>query len=988
MREERVRGGGGSSVWPGRLGLVALCFWLGLAAVQTAAGKPLHLKKIDPDHPAKDGIKNVQLTVTLTGAPPDLASQGNVTLRSVAGETLKTTYKANKGTVEATFATERKWEKVSYESVDFDPPWLDFQIDKPVDVDPVERKPLTVEPDLDSTTSDILAFRATPGQVPSGVGAATCKNRFYLVRHETADPVNFNLQAHLQKSRQGSVRDVSFKLDRSVGEGESLDAVLELCQGDDRWVYRSEPLEIVTWLDLEIRQEKRDGSRQALALEIADAPANADPSLDARYLDKVEILGVEKGSRISFSLQRDSYVATQEANCSSEEPRLPKLRLTAQDSKGRQYLFGSRGEEPICTKLPSDLKGWIQFIINGIRKVALPWLTGASVLLALMICAFVYRHEVRGWFRRNRKATSGSPDDPVPSRTSPVTGNDSFQGSFPEVWRINLAEILQSQLGPLRNVMQDVRDDLREVRNHQLEQPSAAEQDATAVSPRSLPMQSAGTLTDLVSRWWADGADRDQLDDLIRRNSSIKPYRSSNVQDSLRNTTNRTFLFQPSEGLAEWLGRMQQGDLFLVPGDPKLFQTGDSLKFLGVLFDGLGASLSNVRFRRVLKACRLKKEPGAADRYRVMERGLLELEGRLAAEAVSSPSVAPYHLPQPAPAVQPVLSEKELAEVVRRAVVAAVPVGLPDQIQDLSRQVRAALAESGSRQGAEPPRPDPNVSAVLGGVRQDLFTLGQRLNAIEGLARLVETLRESLVRIEADLRDLRHPQPLPAAPVAPAPEPALPEPAVDNLPADWDGHEVIPEDEYSPLPPLVSAFDRPESPEELWSSLQRWWPKGLVSGLPDGYLAAEPAAAYVWNLQETKRRLSKASGDRGWQVDVVHVKLPENTSASERSLQIHEPRSIGDRQVLCTCAPSSPFTDALLFQFALRVRGDHGRNIAVFPAPGLRLTGSIEGYARLAGGRLPEGVTSLSEVLRPAILTQSGTGDLYTVVLSMQGRFQ
>ncbi len=146
--------------------------------------------------------------------------------------------------------------------------------------------------------------------------------------------------------------------------------------------------------------------------------------------------------------------------------------------------------------------------------------------------------------------------------------------------------------------------------------------------------------------------------------------------------------------------------------------------------------------------------------------------------------------------------------------------------------------------------------------------------------------------------------------------------------------------------------------------------------------------AYFGNLEEARHTLTKAIGDRGWQIGIVHVKVPDSSLGGEQTLQIHAPMSVGDRRIVCSCAPPSPFSDSLLFQFALGVRGDQGQDIAVLPAPGLRLTGSTEGYARLVGGKLPENANSLIKVFRPAILSRVGTDDLHTVVLPMQAEFR
>lgn len=992
----------------GRLGpgLVVLCLWLGLVAVQRLAGDPLVITAIQPNHYPAEGIKNVQITVTFTGAPQDLDPTGALRFIPKDGSAendLLGTYTVENGTLTATLKTERGWKTISYQSVIVEPSGLELQISEPVDVDAIQPKSMNVAPDPALTTDDVLAFLAHITEVPSKGVASDCQQRLYFVQRKTSEPVELKPREALQLSGQDNKPSIIFQLDRPSRAQPILDAVLELCEGADRWIYRGGPVEAIPLQQLEIHPEDRKGAEQKLWLKVFSSPDDPAQRLDAEIINGADsISGLRKGKQITFQRQGDSYSAEILVTCSSQEIELPELRVTARDDKSRQYLLKSRGNKRVCR----ESRSWIQILRDTIGNASLLWLVGISVLIALAVCGFVYRHRIQDWVRRDRTSSSTYSQNTSPPSTPPGGGNGAFPDSFPGTWKSGLEEILKLQLTSLQSTLQDVRDLLIQVRKHQGQSPAGTgastsahdtsedEGQAEPSSPYgSLQAQLGSTLTDLVSRWWAEGANRDRLDDLILRDSSIKSYRSSNVQNSMKSTTNRTFLFQPIEGLAEWLGHTQQGELLLVPGDPKLFQTGDSLKFLGVLFEGLGSSLSDVRFRRVLKACRLKKEPGFPDCYRLTQRGILELEGGRAAEAFTA-SRAPVRAVQPTPDAQPLLVKAELAQLVQQAVERAVPGGLPNQIQDLSRQVQA-LAQSGVRQGSKPQRPDTDLTAVLCAVDKDLSALGQRINVIENMARVVESLRESLERIEGELLNVRVQQPLQTPPVPAIPSAALPNVEVMDLPAEsrvdesWKELEDVNPESVAPSYPLpVFGPDSSEAPEQLWARLQTWWPRRLNGKIPDGYYAGDPSAAYLWSLSEVRRALSKASSDRGWQVEVVHVKVPDNSPAGERILQIHEPRSIEEQRVVCSCAPTNPFTGALLFQFALRVRGDQGQDVAVLPAWGLRLTGSTEGYARLAGGKLPENATSLAEILRPAILSQSGLGDLYTVVLPMQGKFQ
>ena len=859
------------------------------------------------------------------------------------------------------------------------------EINSPVNVPSPETKVLTIVAGPQATSDDLLSFTAKAGDVPSG--SSVCQNGLQL-RKKDSSPVDWPVRI----ISQPNPAEITFQLDRPSEAGPKLDVVtLEFCKGSSRLLYRGNLPKIIPRVSrpLDVESVKEAGSDSALVLRVLNWPDKPVQALEADVLEGPQgIPQLKTGSRVAFRPQGNSYIAEIPLHCSSGEIRLPVLSLSARDSTGI-YYFKSDHELVLCPRPPG---------------VDLLWWTIPGIFLILAVFAFAGRRSVLRWLGRGGKPTSvpeESSRSPNPDPKNPPLA-ESFRDFFPRGWKAGLEEILHTQLDPLYSTMQEVNAVLRQVRNQQL-QPSAGTggfvQDydikederpgETYTSRQSLQPEPVRALTDLINQWWEDGTDRNRLGSLIRQDPSIKLYRPSNVPDSLKSPTNRTFLFQPSEGPVEWVGRAQQGELFLVPGDPKFFQTGDSLKFLGVLFEGLGASLSNIRFRRVVKACRLKKEAGSPDRYRVVERGILELEGQSSSKASAWAGVA-----QPIPADQPILPRQDLAEIVRLAVGQAIPSSLQGQIQDLTQQVRT-LTEGGTQQRSESPGQVANISALLGAVRQEVSGLGQRMDTIEGIAQVVESLRESLARIEGELRNLSLQQPPPVPTSAFSPLPLLSKRGGKNLRPE-DQLEEIRKEMQDAIPATVgpvysqppAPLDPLSAPEQLWTRLQKWWPRVLHSRIPDGYSAMEPSAVYLWRLDTLKDALIEKMGSRGWQIDMIHVKVPDKSTAGEQTLQIHEPLSREERRVVCRCAPASSFTDALLFQFALRIREVQAQDIAVVPAPGLRLTGSTEGYARLAGGMLPESGTSLMEILRPAILRQSDADDLYTVTFSLQANFR
>jgi len=857
----------------------------------------------------------------------------------------------------------------------------------PVNVPRPETKVLSIVADSKST-DDLLSFIARATDAPSE--AVICPDGLQLLQKDSSR-VNWPVRI----VSQVNPAEITFQLDRPSEAGPKLDVVtLDLCKGNNRLIYRGNLPKVIPRVSRLINVDLVEavGSDSTLVLKISDWPGKPAQILEAGVIEgPKKISRLKVGGKVSFHPQGSYYTAKIPFSCSAGEIQLPKLFLSARDDEGI-YSFKSDREFVLCRTRPDmDLLLW-----------AIP-----GVLLALAALAYsVYagRENIRGWVSRSKKFVSApaeSPPPPAPSSESiPLT--ESFRDFFPRGWNVGLAAILHAQLDPLYSLMQEVNAVLRQVLNNQIHLPASTSEFAQSygtgggekprepyASSQAFQPEPVKALTDLINRWWEDGSDRDSLVGLIRQDPSIKSYRPSNIQDSLKSTTNRTFLFQPSGGPVEWLGRVQQSDLFLVPGDPKFFQTGDSLKFLGVLFEGLGSSLSNIRFRRVVKACRLKKEAGSPDRYRVIDRGILELEGQTPSKAPAWAGVT-----QPVPVAQPILPQQDLAGIVQLAVRQAVPNGLQTQIQDLTQQIRI-LTESGSKSKSGSQNTNVDFAAAIGAVSQDLSLLGQRINAIEKLAHNVESLRESLTRIEGELRNISSRPPLPAPIAAASPLPPSSKPLGRSLRPEDQLEEIrkgVKDASPAAVSPVYSQppapFDSSNAPEQLWTRLQKWWPKALQGRIPDGYSAMEPSAVYLWRLDELKNALATAMRGRGWQIDMVHIKVPDKSPAGEQTLQIHEPISREERRVVCRCAPASSFTDSLLFQFALRIREAQAQDIAVVPAPGLRLTGSTEGYARLAGGMLPESGTSLMEILRPAILRQSDADDLYTVTFSLQANFR
>jgi hypothetical protein len=987
MREPQVRRR--SSAGPGQCRSALALLYLVLTAAQMEGAS---IVGYEAKFPSGTNAKNGRLTITATQLAPGIEPRGNLKLttdNSTSERGLPGEYQVNDGVLTANFNIERGWNEVIYKFISGGPFKMDTNLRTPIRIPPISQKSLVIAVDPKLTRDDTASFLATSADAPSSEGATICDPGLYLFQSRDSALVKQQVRSIQGPSFTGKGLGLTFQLDRYSSEQPNLDVVLELCRGSDRLVYRGRLPRAAVFYELKAGAQENASSPRSLALSFTGPPVNRAESLNAKIIEGIAgISSLNEGKTITFTPRGDSYQSEIPYSCSSGEVDFPKLLLVAHDDK-EQYVLRSSGG----TLCPGrSLWDYIKMLWQELRKTSIVWwILGALLLPAVGL--IIWRK--RSIFPVSRAENSPPETLNAPSSPLPEEGNPPFTGlpkvSFPNGWKTSLAETLHSQLEPLYSTIRDINSALRQLLNQQIQLLAATDKlspvdsspEVVKLGEFNSPSQPIGSgqeisITNLINLWWADGADRDRLSGLIQQDSSIKSYRPSNLQDSLRSSTNRTFQFQPSGGPIEWLGRMQQGDLFLVPGDPRLFQTGDSLKFLGVLFDGLGSSLSNVRFRRVVKACRLRKEPGSSDRYRIADRGALELEGRTPAEAPTLPA-------------QPVLPRQDLAETIQRAVEEVMPSGLPAQIQDLTRQVRL-LTENGSRQVTQSPSPDTNLTAALNAVRQEVSALGQRMNAIEAMALAVASLDGSLERIEGELRNLSAQPPLLASPVA-SPAALPPKSGGKKKLRTEDRLEEMIKGVREGIPAVALPIDPqplapPTAPEELWAKLQRWWPQFLNNGIPDGNITGEPSADYLRSLETSRKSLAGSAGDRGWQIDVVHVKVPDNPSAGAPILQIHEPYSIEGQCVVCTCVPNTPFSGPLLFQFALRVRGDNEHDIAVLPALGLRLTGSIEGYARLAGGELPENATSLAEVTRPAILSWAGSEDFFTVALPIQAKFR
>lgn len=620
-----------------------------------------------------------------------------------------------------------------------------------------------------------------------------------------------------------------------------------------------------------------------------------------------------------------------------------------------------------------------------------PRLSGAIALLLVGLLGVVSYLSYDLWGRRRtpddltgeqlRPEPPQAPPPPAPVETLSLAAIAS-----------RVVDALRGEITPLKDDIGEVKSILADLREARFYDPLAGSseawerRDAGTTGPALSPGGGDGNLSELVNRWWRDGADRDRAA-LLVQNPFVKAYRSVKIHEDMRNITNRTFTFQVTDGPMEWLGRQQQGDLLLVPCDQRQFEAGDSLKFLGYLFDGLGKSLAKVRFRRVVKPCRLRREPGAQDRYRLVEKGLLELEGQ--AESVSAPLVVqPVALTRGNQENLPMatgLSEASLTKIIRGAISQVIPGDFSARFDEMAQQARSWPQKS------EPTQADPNLIALLDALRQSVAACDGELrahaSALQGVKSLVEALRGDLLRIESEVH---RPDPAPAASPASlftdAKEADLAA-AVDRL-GEGPAQPLLQE---SPSDMMASPWRSTEpvhAPEQVLEKLEKWWPARLpaAEANPSGEPLPDPSA-YLWRLVQTQSVLALEGQQRGWGVSLVHLSLPEGSAQGDASLQITEPVTVS-RDFRNASFPGNSVGDALLYQFALSIHGDAGRHIAILPAAGLRVDRHHHAYSRLTFGKLPGSATRLTQVIQPAILSPVGQGGLYTVVSPLKAEFR
>jgi hypothetical protein len=932
---------------------------------------------------ADSGQRDTTITLTFIAPREFETAGGEAHLLSTPNqdeEKIEGTFETSNDSATATFEVRRGWEDKSFPFIAL--AGQQFALNVPVEVAKIKPRTLKVEPDLLASTEKAQAFRVTSNEALED-GVSVCSGGVSVKQGTLQITTN---QVAIDKDRL----DVPFTVQRPDTEMTGATLVLEICNKSARWMYTGDlgTLRPVRTHRLKI-EVKHGGDGAARVILRPDITATGSAG-EAEVLEGPKRLrGLSPGTTVPFRKEGDVYVAEVPVDCTAGELVIEKLTLLARNDQSDVRLFHHSGEVAVC---PSP--GFWDRI-----KTAFIWILISGVCLALL---GLVGYLIYGFVRKRLfdKGNSHQDSDIDSSRDAGKATPSTSQIDLENLKRLLSSTLLQ-ELAPLETGITELKRGLAELRERipdPLDSPGVHSRAEEREEHRDWASASEGVtgsgLTDLVNRWWKEGADRTRAEFLLQ-SRSVKPYRSLDINESLRNLANRTFTFQATDGPIEWLGQQQQEELLIVPCDPRLFETGDSLKFLGLLFEGvsLERSFTKVRFRCVRKPCRLQRDSGFKDLYRLVQRGQIEMEGqaKAASTALGVRSMVLTHVPQASSPVPDGMAETRLARIVKDAVIEAVPRDLTVRVEELFRQVGSRLENEPRR--AEPGQLDPNLIVSLEAMRKGIAACDGELRAHASVIRevkgLIETLRGDFLRIGSELRHSDSAVPVSQESFFSQPMEVFEVDAAIDLLGERPARPLLQESSFDTVaPPWRSVEPVHVLPEEVLDKLDKWWPVNLpaAESSPDTDQLPE-SSTYLWRLEETQKVLARVSRQRGWEVSLVHLGVPDGSAQGDASLLITGPVAVS-RDFRSASFRGSSFADALLFQFALSIHGDAGRHIALLPAAGLRVDKHHHAYSRLIPGRLPESAMRLTKVIRPAVLIPAGQGGLYTVASPLKAEFR
>jgi len=466
-------------------------------------------------------------------------------------------------------------------------------------------------------------------------------------------------------------------------------------------------------------------------------------------------------------------------------------------------------------------------------------------------------------------------------------------------------------------------------------------------------------LLQAVNDWWGRGdSNKEALVSRISQNDA-KLYVSFDTDATLQRMVGRMFSFRPSDGPAGWVWYpLSKGEALAVPADPFLFQAGNMIEVLRLLFDGIGDGPKNFRFFRVHKACRLRVQTPGSDRYQLVEKGYLELADRSgsripgppppARKALSTGATPPSRkggggAPEPSVTPGPSLREIEdgLRWVLKDELGRFQPPQAPTQPVDHSREAIKTL------QGR------------IDGLSLDLRKLDSLQQSLEGFALRIESLKQTPI----------------ALPMLPAVSPTK----RADLKAPPASVPPVPRVEAARLldiPPAKVASE--PSPGEFLKRVSQALPT-LVTAASEPPGSPAPSD-YLRRLFSLWKDLHQTRADQGWKLNLLHLQVAR-ISERERIFSVHPVKVYEDfREAKCLCGD---LPEAFLLQIFLAVRNE-GDLMGVAMASSNMAERFAEGYSLLTGDENPRDKGNLV-MTRPAVLQNvRGSSESWRVVLPME----
>ena len=259
----------------------------------------------------------------------------------------------------------------------------------------------------------------------------------------------------------------------------------------------------------------------------------------------------------------------------------------------------------------------------------------------------------RRWFRRGKEqtATKQASTSPVLIQSGPeqVAARPKLAGSAAVSAMQTAGQAQGTAEGPPKGLDEPtVRDLVTALLERRLGSGSALDSlIAAAGSPPETHAAPPGNPEQLLLaavNYWLTSHSRDRAE-LVRLSEAIglgvQLYAHKNLTRLFSDITRFVYEFEPSErdGGWLWVAGSDSEEFLAVPSDAAFFQVGKAPDLLDRLFHGMQRAGDVFQFRRIYRACRLRRSPDGSG-YKLAEKGCLQLEGDAAPNLPMPPA---YH---------------------------------------------------------------------------------------------------------------------------------------------------------------------------------------------------------------------------------------------------------------------------------------------------------------------------------------------------------